>query len=393
MLALFRVALAVGAVPLVLSLARTQPPPPPTFSDAPLARFRRAGRGGPVMVPVTIEGKTYSFIVDTGATHTLYDVALAPLLGAPVGRSSATTVDGQADIYLFAAPKGLVGKLPLPRSSPARAVDLTHLRAVSQLNFRGILGMDFLADYVVELDYQRGELILRRSLARPPCPPIVLLCREGLPWVKVDLPNGRREPFQIDTGFIDNNSGALCADVFGELVKEGEVVPSGTGAYALGGGGPLLQTTGRLESLALGPFVERRLNFVSPSRFNVLGLAFWSRYAVTFDFPSGLLYLQKRPEIVRNPSGLHLRRIAGKTVIGRVDAGSPAARSGARARDVLIEMDGAPVGDCPLPIIRRLLAEKGKAVPIRLRRGKKTVATTLWLKAGDTETATGPLSR
>jgi len=37
-----------------------------------------------VLLPVTIEGKSYSFLFDTGTTFTIFDKSLEHLLGAPL---------------------------------------------------------------------------------------------------------------------------------------------------------------------------------------------------------------------------------------------------------------------------------------------------------------------
>jgi hypothetical protein len=45
--------------------------------------------GEPLIVPVTVEGQTYSFVVDTGTSQSVFDASLCRLLGKKIYLPSA----------------------------------------------------------------------------------------------------------------------------------------------------------------------------------------------------------------------------------------------------------------------------------------------------------------
>ncbi len=385
MVAGVRMALLAGTFALVLSPAWTQPPPPPVYSDKALEQFAILQDGGPLLVPVTIQGKTHSFILDTGASCTAYDKALAPLLGAPTGRGRVLLATGVEMADQYAAPDAAVGKLPLPKGQMVYVTDLSKARAVGGLDVRGVLGMDFLRHYVVELDHGRG-LVTFRQLARPQSGASVpLFMHQGVPWASVCLPGGQREPFMIDTGELGYSSGSLRTGLVKALEAEGKLAPEGgESKFAGAGKRSTVRHHARLEALTFGPVEQRRLLFSWPAQCNTLGLNFWARQVTTFDFPNGMVYLGPPVEhaLADEPdrSGLHFLKLGRCLVVQSVDPGSPAARAGLRAEDVLLDVGGAPLDRGSLVPIRTLLSENGKTVPLRVRRGLATFAVSLRLE-------------
>jgi hypothetical protein len=75
------------AFPLLSSAA------PP--EGAVLETFAIDREGGPFLVPVTIQGKTYPFVLDTGSSCAIFDQKLRPLLGKAAGEKVATTPRGE----------------------------------------------------------------------------------------------------------------------------------------------------------------------------------------------------------------------------------------------------------------------------------------------------------
>ena len=77
---------------------------------------------------------------------------------------------------------------------------------------------------------------------------------------------------------------------------------------------------------------------------NILGMGFWSRFVVTFDFPGRKVYLRKSIGYGRrdrwNASGLHLWKRLDSIEVHSVDQDSPASQAGLKKGDVLIELDG-----------------------------------------------------
>jgi hypothetical protein len=359
---------AVIGLFLVVACLRAEPPRDPEV----LERFPVSRDGGYLTVPVTIRGKAYPFVVDTGASQTLFDTFFLPLLGPRLKREEAQGANAKLEIDVFRPPEARVGRLPLSGEGRVAVSDLGWVRRSSGQEIRGILGMNFLRRYAVRIDFDAGLLILSRRAGRPESErmPLYFDERTNLPMVEASVCAGGAPPerFVVDTGC--DRSGNLRADLFRILAQLGqlqEVIP--VFSASLGHEGFLAR--GRLACLRLGPFEHRRLLTMSSLQSN-LGLDYWSRYDVTFDFPGGHVYLRKgkdfnRPEWL-NCTGLHLCRHSGETFISVVDAGSPAARAGARPGDIVVSIGGLRPDKQPTAAVGRQFRTPNKTVSLSLKR-------------------------
>src|SRR5215471_12403369 len=70
-----------------------------------LERFDVAKDGDALIVPVEFQGKTYRFLLDTGASVTVFDTSLEPQLGQTVGEAWAKGPRGKKLVKLYASPK------------------------------------------------------------------------------------------------------------------------------------------------------------------------------------------------------------------------------------------------------------------------------------------------
>jgi S1-C subfamily serine protease len=111
-------------------------------------------------------------------------------------------------------------------------------------------------------------------------------------------------------------------------------------------------------------------------QYNSLGLRYFSRYVVTFDFPDACLYLRQgahhaRPEPGAT-SGLTLKWESAAPVVDAVRTDGPAARAGLARFDVLVGIDGKEAAEFDHFSLRELLtSEAGRRVKLRVRRGER----------------------
>ena len=136
----------------------------PADSAAGEIPFQLAGQNGAaIIVPVNINGEgPYDFVLDTGATVTCVDAALADSLALPplrgaIGTGAGATGSGQLRLVRIdsvrvagASAAGL----------PGCVLDLAHIQAVG-FEADGLLGLNFLKPFRVTLDFERSVLILR----------------------------------------------------------------------------------------------------------------------------------------------------------------------------------------------------------------------------------------
>ena len=136
----------------------------PADSAAGEVALRLAGpSGAALVVPVLINGEgPFDFVLDTGATITCVDQALAdslglePLSGA-VGIGAGATQTGRLRLVeIDSLQVGAAAATGLPGCT----LDLSH---VQELGFdaAGLLGLNFLRSFRVTIDFDRSVVILQ----------------------------------------------------------------------------------------------------------------------------------------------------------------------------------------------------------------------------------------
>lgn len=127
--------------------------------------LRVAGRGGAVlMVAAHINGRgPYNLVLDTGATLTCIDERLARELRLP-RKSGAVGVGagavGSGRVALVQVDSVRLGSTTV-RNMTACILDLSHLRDLGAGGVSGLLGLNFLTEFHVTLDFENRLLTLR----------------------------------------------------------------------------------------------------------------------------------------------------------------------------------------------------------------------------------------
>jgi hypothetical protein len=125
--------------------------------------FRWAGPAGTaIVVPVRINGRdAVDLILDTGATLTCLDTALATELALPEQRAmmgAAVGIGGAGRVRLHSVDSLQIGPA-VARDLTVCAMDLQALRTIGG-NARGLLGLNVLRSFRVTLDFERKTLQL-----------------------------------------------------------------------------------------------------------------------------------------------------------------------------------------------------------------------------------------
>jgi hypothetical protein len=124
----------------------------------------RAAGSVTVTVRVTVAGRgPYLFALDTGASSTVIDKALAGRIGlrqlGPAGR--VTGVTGSERAVAFLVPSWSMGNVPLPANRRVLGLALKAGELDDGLGLSGLLGSDMLSRYgTISVDYANGELHL-----------------------------------------------------------------------------------------------------------------------------------------------------------------------------------------------------------------------------------------
>lgn len=128
--------------------------------------IRLGGPGGAaLLVPVRINGQgPYEFVLDTGATLTCVDAALADSLGLPRARGQVGAgggIQGTAGSMRLVEIDSMSIGSARAEGLTGCAVDLAQIRSMG-IDARGLVGLNFLTPFRVTLDFAAGRLILAR---------------------------------------------------------------------------------------------------------------------------------------------------------------------------------------------------------------------------------------
>ena len=354
-------------------------------TDEELESFSIGKNAEAVIIPVTIGGRSYSFLVDSGASFTVFDSSLSSELGNEVERQIISTPAGPREFVLARPKSASIGKLALYKDSPVVLHDLTSMREALGVDIRGCLGMDFLSRHVVRIDLDEGRLTILRSMHTCEGQRLPLKIEGGRPWIEVSVP-GSDLPvwFAIDTGHLGLDSGRILADLQQHLEKIGKLRIVSTSNVETAGGRMEIQL-GFLNGIKLGPFEHSGWLFSSTRDCNALGLGFLARYNVTFDFPERAVYLRASSRRAATDqlggSGLGIAYRGGKLVLDLVPEGSPAAKAGQLKNDELQSIDQHKAEGACIMNLGRLLSGTDRTVRISIRRGKEVMEVAVVLNA------------
>jgi hypothetical protein len=357
------------------------------------------GVGDDLKLPVSFRGKTYRFIVDTGASCTIFDKSFRPFLGERKNAGIADTAHGSTKFELFEAPDAVIGTLSLKCVETVACADLERCREVSGKDDFGILGMDFLGKYVVELNSDGGTLALLKSASSSAGFPVLMYYDRNAPYILAEIPHLGSRSFFLDTGYC--GSGLLAFDDCRQLTSRG-TFKSLRAMQFMDLSGEVQSRCGTLTEIAVGNFRHKDLDFDegrpgAPTSCGILGLTFLRRYNVTLDFPNRLMYLRKSkhfddPEL-RDLSGLHLLANDGRIVIRAVGQNSLAARADMREHDLIIRIDGKEVKPVDLQAFRRALCSNGKTVRLAVQRDGRMINVILKLEPSPETVADSGVNR
>jgi predicted aspartyl protease len=328
-----------------------------------LAEFKITKNGGPILLPITFIDKELLFLLDTGSSHTVYDVSIKHELGKVKRIENALTFGSPIKAEVYDAPDAFLGPLNLKDSNEVFCLDLKMLSLIDGKTISGIIGMNFLKRHIIQIDFDQGTLSFLQPVEdQHPDWGIELLLKfdtPGWPYITGEILESINANFVIDTG--SNSTGALGSEIFDQILSEKELKTSKT-LFATASG-VIQNRECRIDSFSIGSFEYKELIF-SEANWSCLGLLFLSRHTVTFDFPNSRIYLKKAKDFKKmdetDMSGLHLLRIANQTVVYSVDENSPAQKAGIVPKDIILKVNEKDAGKYDMWELRRLLMSKDK---------------------------------
>ena len=347
------------------------------------------------------DSRPLAFVLDTGASAAIVSTSTAKELGlslygsvntggAGAGRQSGQLVKGAkwslVGLDGFSQPLSLALPLAILPSGLGREIN-------------GIIGGEFIRQFVVELDYQARSLALydRRSFrydGKGHALPLEFT-PDGHPVVRAVVTPVGGKP--MEARFMLDIGSGLALALHSPFVTEHDLLsgPSPTiRAIGLGGaGGTSVGRLGRVASLQIGSFtIENPITLFSQDKAGAfanaalggnIGAQIARRFRLILDYASNRVILEPSAAF----SEPFDRAISGLAVwaegenyrtfrVREVLENSPASEAGISEGDVILSMDGIAAQQLTLAEIQDAL-EKPIAHELNIRRGEQVLTKTL----------------
>jgi hypothetical protein len=353
---------------------------PPIDPYLVIERFPVPWSDGAIMLPVEIGGRTRRFMLHTGASVSVIDKSLVAD-AKPVSKGFNEGTRERID--MFAMPAATLGKIDLKADIPkVAAFDLTRLSETCGYEVAGLLGYDFIGARIVQIDFDREELLILNKLPENCGEKITVAFKEpSRPSIKVKIAESRVEDFYLDTGACGFDSGCLRPKLRETLLAGAKCRVVSQVSNPTADGTSTVRVL-QAKQISAGDLVTPQPVFGEKGH-NLLSLNYLSRYCVTFDLGHSRIYL-KEGKRFRQPdqidrSGLHLIRRDAQAMIQTVDAGSAGAVAGLLAGDRLLFVGDIRGDNGSLHQIRGVLCAADATVPILIRRADREYKVSLRL--------------
>ncbi|MDH4202732.1 MAG: hypothetical protein OEV87_07540 [Phycisphaerae bacterium] len=242
------------------------------------------------LFPVRIESKEYMFSVDTGATNTILNSSLKPLMGELVEVRKPDYSFHQTPLEYHKTKRPLkIGNVSIRGTVALKEID----KQTPGCGIDGILGQDVMEQFIVQIDFRNKLFKLLKEFSpdvsiRKNWGIQVPLKRDlhGFYCIELKLIDGLYENFILDSGILGH--GLLREEVFDILKNEGqfaEIISNGHRCIAL-------------PEACIDECKVSNLGFIAcpdlklPAGRSMLGTQFLSRFKmITIDLSKGEIYL------------------------------------------------------------------------------------------------------
>ncbi len=395
------VGLSATAVPVTYSSTPVQSAAkpaalPPIFTIP----FELANRHVVLKVQIN-NSRPLSFVLDTGDKFAIVDLERARELGLKLegqvrmrGAGSEMPTGFFVRDSSFSIP-GFAGF-----SQPVNmALPIGKLAARLGQDFDGIIGHDFIKNFVVELDYQTRLIKLydkdKFSYAGPGESIPVHITPAGHPIVDAEVTPLGESPLK-GKFVVDIGSGMALALYTPFVIERKLLGPNLKTIKSLGAGGAggaVSGQIGRVAALKLGKFtISKPITFFSEDKSGAfadrdllgnIGTQIMNRFRVLLDYSRDRIILEPNSNF-DNPfdrafSGLSVQADGKDYRVFRIVAvleSSPGSETGLQKDDVITAVDGRPASELTLTTLNELF-ERPVAYALTVRRGEQTLQVKL----------------
>lgn len=333
-------------------------------------------------------------VLDTGASATIVNERVAKELGLRAGRrEKGTGTGGAIEVGMI---DGVSLSMPgvTVSDQTVGAFPLDQFAPVAGRSVGGIIGYDFIKEFVIEIDYAANLLNLYEPASYDykgagEIVPVNLIERK--PWARASLVLGDQQSFEgtfeIDTG---GDSVMVISTPFIKKHKLGELIPNRRIGNSGGAGGMVRSSDGRVAGVRLGKFtldrpivtlIQAKAGEYATEKFDgIIGGEFFRRFTLIVDYSRRRVIFEPNKQlndpVETDMSGLEFASEGEdfrQYVVNEVTANSPASEAGFKEEDVLTAIDSRPASAFTLEQIRALLRREGEEHTLTVRRGDETL--------------------
>ena len=355
-----------------------------------------------IYVQVTVGGsRPLWFVLDTGDKYAAIDLSIAKSLGLELGDQVAVGGGGKDAVKASLLKGGSFSIAGLEGFSQPLfiAVPFDKLSRASGREFAGILGFDFISQFVIQIDYLKKIITLRgqdgyQYHGDGESFPITFNAA-GHPQVHAQIIDAGRCPLE-GTFVLDLGSGAALmlnrpfVDDEQFLQAKRPIIPWIEG-LSFGGGIP--GSVGRIEGIKIGRFLLSNPvtiftqastgAFASAEAQGNIGAGILEKFDVILDYGHKRIILEPNSHFAEpieyNRSGLHLVSLGEDHKTFKIEAiadHSPASDEGLRAGDILAAIDGHPATEYTLSQLR-VMIQDAKECDLTVKRGNERLQVKL----------------
>jgi len=339
--------------------------------------------------------KDLTFLFDSGASSPVLDTSLG-LRGTHLADTHIQEADGVTNaesIWLDDLRLGPENSAANVTNISVLLTDLSQISRVLGRHIDGILGMSFIAGFVVDIDYEKHLLRFRRERdftldkVVPDNQRVFLFdVRRSNPHSKIStvLLSGLLHPkydydFLLDTGFGGYASIAHLAAEEAGMIHSDTPRVAGT-SYGVTHSfesdkirAPFLMIGGINLSGKIVSIDYRNKDVIGQT--GILGNKLLQNYHVTLDYARHKLLLERNAsaeeedEAARPSFGIIIQSNSKTILVNQVKRYSPAQRSGVRTGDAILMIDGRPVENMSTADVANMLTSAQGEMRFQLRRG------------------------
>jgi PDZ domain/Aspartyl protease len=355
-----------------------------------------------MVLPVAVnKSRPLAFVLDTGNRMGVIDVDRARELGLTLGREIRVGGVGPEALTGYAVQHASFTLESLPGFSQpiTLAIPLRPLAARFGHDFDGILGSEFIKEFVVEINYDARNITLHdrdafqysgKGASIP-----VRLNASGHPLIDARVTPIGKSPIS-GTFVIDLGSGGTLA-LHSPFVREHQLPGPDVKTIASlgrgGTGGATTGRTGRVRSLTIGQFTMENVPthfsedaagaFASPAVNGDIGQQIMGRFRIYLDYGRDRLILEPTASLAspfdRATSGITFeavdrdyRSFRIRTVLDN----SPATEAGLTVGDVILAVDGRKAPDLTVTVMHELFEQPAPRT-LTIQRGESTLTVNL----------------